>query len=73
MLDPVGVYDPILNRIGESIKHHMPVAKEHILPPLTAVLVPPCAGIGNIVATIFPFPISLDYFVDWAACRSLQI
>ena len=49
------------------IEDHVPIAKEHILPSLPTVLMPPGARVFDIVTAVLPFPVTLDYFVSRAA------
>src|SRR5207244_3308655 len=58
---------PVLDRRRELIKQHVPVSEQHILSPLTAVLMPPRACFPNVVAAVFPVPIALEDLVDCAA------
>src|ERR1039458_498118 len=58
---------PVLDILREPIEHNVTVGKQHVLSPLTSVIMPPGRRIPEIVTVVFPFPITLDDLVDRAA------
>src|ERR1035441_5360723 len=46
---------PVLDILREPIEHNVTVGKQHVLSPLTSVIMPPGRRIPEIVTVVFPF------------------